>query len=74
MLGYYPRDVKKHLTIISLLGIAFTLVALGFKGHRVVALVAQNQLTPQAKASIQNLLGNESLKKYLSVLRYLSNG
>jgi hypothetical protein len=51
----------KRLAIITLLGIVFTLISWGFKGHRIVANIAQNHLTPQAKSAIKELLGTQSL-------------
>lgn len=35
--------------------------AWGFKGHQAVATIAENHLTPQAKAAVKDLLGSQSL-------------
>ena len=41
--------------------VALFLISWGFKGHQAVGTIAENHLTPQAKAQIKDLLGNQSL-------------
>lgn len=53
--------MKKILTIGLILVLTIILVSWGFKGHRIVAIIAQYHLTPQAKAAIKDLLGSQSL-------------
>ncbi|MFI5163318.1 MAG: S1/P1 nuclease [Sphingobacteriales bacterium] len=40
---------------------AFILISWGYKGHQAVATIAENHLTPKAKAQIAALLGSQSL-------------
>lgn len=51
---------KTFLSILALTGVLF-LISWGFKGHQAVATIAENHLTPQAKAAVKDLLGNQSL-------------
>jgi hypothetical protein len=44
------------LTIVALF-----LISWGFKGHQTVGTIAENHLTPQARAQIKGLLGSQSL-------------
>ena len=48
------------MTFCSLIGIASSSYAWGEKGHRIVALIAQDRLTPAAKAAIADLLSVET--------------
>lgn len=40
---------------------ALLLISWGEKGHRAVAMIAENHLTPTTKAAIKKILGNETL-------------
>ncbi|MDB5141134.1 MAG: hypothetical protein JWR12_3050 [Mucilaginibacter sp.] len=49
-------------TFLSLLAVvSLFLISWGFKGHQAVATIAENHLTPQAKAAVKDLLGTQSL-------------
>ena len=50
---------------LSSLGITLVLflVSWGFKGHQAVATIAENHLTPQAKAAVKGLLVAQSLSE-----------
>ena len=52
------------LCIFSLFALA--LVSWGYVGHQVVARIAENHLSPQAKSAIQKLLGSESIVEVAS--------
>lgn len=54
------RFKKAGVSLLALAGL-FTLVSWGFKGHQAVATIAENHLTPQAKAQIKALLGDQRL-------------
>lgn len=51
---------KQVLGALTLCGALF-LISWGFKGHQAVATIAENHLTPQAKAAVKDLLGSQSL-------------
>jgi hypothetical protein len=51
----------KKLFISALAICALFLISWGFKGHQAVATIADNHLTPQAKAAVKELLGTQSL-------------
>jgi hypothetical protein len=51
---------KPFFYALALSGVLF-LISWGFKGHQAVATIAENHLTPQAKVSVKELLGNQSL-------------
>ena len=52
----------KRITIaFMLIGSAFLFGSWGFFGHKTVATIAENHLTPEAKTAIKVLLGTESL-------------
>ncbi|MDB5144531.1 MAG: hypothetical protein JWQ66_3244 [Mucilaginibacter sp.] len=52
--------MKKAFLSILAIGVLF-LISWGFKGHQAVATIAENHLTPQAKAAVKDLLGTQSL-------------
>jgi len=54
--------MKKYLTIFALFLTSITLISWGFKGHKTVASIADRHLTPEAKAVVKDLLGNESIQ------------
>jgi nuclease S1 len=58
----YNRGMKKLIAVVAL-ALAGTAPCWGWgaQGHRLVAEVAWDHLTPEAKASVQALLGEESL-------------
>ena len=41
--------------------IAFFLISWGYEGHQVIARIAENHLTPEAKTAIKQLLGDKSI-------------
>lgn len=49
------------LVVSMILGIPLTLNAWGVLGHRVVGGIAEYYLTPEAKAAVKKLLGNETI-------------
>jgi hypothetical protein len=54
--------VKRLAAVLVLTGLAgVTIEAWGPQGHRLVAIVATNHLTPAARQNVQRLLGDESL-------------
>lgn len=40
---------------------AFVIISWGFTGHRIIAIIAERHLTPQAKAAVADLLNGESM-------------
>ncbi|MFD2872017.1 S1/P1 nuclease [Mucilaginibacter ximonensis] len=52
--------MKRIYTFALLIG-TIILTSWGFKGHQAVGTIAENHLTPQAKAAVKELLGNQSL-------------
>lgn len=57
------------LTVLS----ALVLISWGFVGHKTVATIAENHLTPQAKGAITALLGDQSIADIASWADHLSN-
>jgi hypothetical protein len=53
--------MKKTLISILTITAVIILTSWGFKGHQAVATIAENHLTPQAKAKVKELLGGQSL-------------
>lgn len=54
--------MKKLFSGALIVGALF-LISWGFKGHQAVAMIAENHLTPQAKAAVKDLLGTASLSE-----------
>ena len=53
---------KKYLLItISILGISIVMLSWGVVGHHAVGKIAEDHLTPNAKAAVKDLLGAETL-------------
>lgn len=52
---------KSPLLLIALLSISIVLLSWGVTGHRTVGKIAENHLTPNAKAAVHDLLGGETL-------------
>jgi hypothetical protein len=52
---------RSSLSICALLLTAVVLISWGVTGHRCIGKIAENHLTPQAKAAVRELLGNETL-------------
>lgn len=59
--GRATGRVQLGLWMVGLLCFVASAFAYGPTGHRVVARIAENHLTPAAKMGVQNLLGDESL-------------
>lgn len=53
--------MKKNLLVVLIAVCSLSLVSWGVTGHRAVALIAENHLTPNARLAVKKLLGNESL-------------
>ena len=53
--------MKKYLVVAAVTGLSAIFIFWGYVGHQTVARIAENHLTPQAKAAIHNLLGNETI-------------
>jgi hypothetical protein len=53
--------MKKYLLSLFAVCLAICFISWGFKGHQAVATIAENHLTPQAKGSVKELLGSQSL-------------
>jgi hypothetical protein len=53
--------MKRILSILSVIVIAFSLISWGVIGHRTIALIAEQNLTPQAKAAVADLLDGQSM-------------
>ena len=53
--------MNKYLIIAAAAGLSFFLMSWGYVGHQTIARIAENHLTPQAKAAIHNLLGKETI-------------
>jgi hypothetical protein len=55
-------DMKsKYLLSLIIVPVCFILVSWGVTGHRAIGKIAENHLTPKAKAAVQDLLGTESM-------------
>jgi S1/P1 Nuclease len=52
---------KQLLSLCALFVAAVVLISWGVTGHRTVGKIAENHLTPQAKAAVQELLGTATL-------------
>jgi hypothetical protein len=57
------RYMKKKgiLLTIAISGISIVLLSWGVTGHRTIGKIAENHLSPNAKAAVKDLLGGESL-------------
>ncbi|GAB3581670.1 S1/P1 nuclease [Hymenobacter daeguensis] len=53
--------LKKCLVLLALCCAPFSLLAWGVMGHRAVARIAENHLTPAARREVYRLLGTETL-------------
>jgi len=53
--------MKKYLFSVAALFLSIALISWGMTGHRTIGRIAENHLTPKAKAGIQQLLGSENL-------------
>ncbi|OKS86575.1 S1/P1 nuclease [Mucilaginibacter polytrichastri] len=53
--------MKKYIFIALLVISSLSLISWGITGHKAVAQIAENHLTPAAKLAVKKLLGNESL-------------
>ncbi|MFD0751284.1 S1/P1 nuclease [Mucilaginibacter calamicampi] len=54
--------MKKYATFAFISFTILSLLSWGYKGHRAIALIAQNHLTPKAKTAIADLLNGESIE------------
>jgi len=53
--------MKKYLLLCLFVCVGFALISWGTLGHHIVGEIAENHLTPEAKAGVHELLGNQSL-------------
>ncbi len=53
--------MKKYLVLALAAVCTLSLISWGVTGHRAVAQIAENHLTPKARLAVKKLLGNESL-------------
>ena len=53
--------MKKYFLTAMVAICSLALISWGVTGHRAVGKIAENHLSPKAKAAVQDLLGNESL-------------
>jgi len=53
--------VKKYLFPVLVILLSAALISWGVTGHRAIAKIAWNHLTPAAHTAVQDLLGNETL-------------
>lgn len=53
--------LKKYFIPVLLVACSFMLISWGVVGHRAIGKIAENHLTPKAKAAVEKLLGTESL-------------
>jgi hypothetical protein len=53
--------MKKNFLISLITATALALISWGYAGHQTVARIAENHLSPQAKAAVQSLLGKEAI-------------
>jgi hypothetical protein len=54
---------KKYLFPVLVVLLSVTLISWGVIGHRAIAKIAGNHLSPEARAAVQDLLGNETLSE-----------
>src|ERR1700761_9537183 len=57
----YFRRMKRTSLLCFAIALAVILVSWGGVGHKTVATIAENHLTPQARAGIKNLIGDTSI-------------
>jgi hypothetical protein len=62
-LGLKPviLSMKKYIVLALMAAFSLSLISWGVTGHRAVAQIAENHLTPNARLAVKKLLGNESL-------------
>ncbi len=53
--------IKKNFLFCVVTLFALALVSWGYVGHQTVARIAENHLSPQAKAAVKSLLGSEAI-------------
>lgn len=53
--------IKKNFPFCLLALFALALISWGYVGHQTVARIAENHLSPQAKAAVKSLLGSEPI-------------
>lgn len=53
--------LKKYILPVLIVACSFMLISWGVVGHRAIGKIAENHLTPKAKAAVEKLLGTESL-------------
>lgn len=59
--GYYKLKMKKYLFTAALFISCIALISWGVTGHRAVAKIAENHLTPKTEQAIKDLLGHITL-------------
>lgn len=58
--------MKKNFLICLITVFALALISWGYVGHQTIARIAENHLSPQAKAAVHALLGAESITEIAS--------
>jgi hypothetical protein len=58
--------MKKTLPLLAIFIISFLMISWGYVGHKTVATIAENHLTPEAKAGIKELLGDQTISDVAS--------
>jgi len=53
--------MKKSVCSLIILAIATALISWGVTGHKTIGKIAENHLTPKARAAVQDLLGDQTL-------------
>jgi hypothetical protein len=53
--------MKKYPILSGLIALSLFIISWGFKGHQAVATIAENHLTPKAKAAITELLAGQNI-------------
>lgn len=59
--AYLCPMIKKNFLFCVVTLFALALVSWGYVGHQTVARIAENHLSPQAKAAVKSLLGSEAI-------------
>lgn len=61
-----PPIMKKNFLICLITATTLVLISWGYVGHQTVARIAENHLTPQAKAAVRSLLDKEAITEVAS--------
>jgi len=53
--------MKKYLSLVTIVIISITIISWGYTGHKTVATIAENHLTPKTQLVIKTLLGDQTI-------------